>query len=65
MKDRRQIIAALMLGIVIGAWLGLNHFRGQPWHAYPLAAPSASEELADGLLQAYREAVDKNTGSGH
>ena len=65
MKDRPQIIVALMLGVVIGAWLGLNHFRGQPWHAYPLAAPSASEELADGLLQAYREAVDENTVSGH
>jgi len=65
MKDRSQILVALMLGIVIGAWLGLNHLRGQPWHAYPLAAPSASEELADGLLQAYRETVDENTGPGH
>jgi hypothetical protein len=48
----------MLIGLVIGGWLSLNYVRGQPWYAYPLAAPSASEELADGLLQAYREAMD-------
>lgn len=58
MNERPQFIAALLIGLVIGGWLSLNFVRGQPWYAYPLAAPSASEELADGLLQAYREAMD-------
>ena len=60
MKERPKIILALCIGIAIGAWFGLNHMRGQPLYAFPFAPPSASEVLADGLLQAYREAVDDN-----
>jgi hypothetical protein len=57
MNDRPKIFAAVLVGLVIGCWFTMNYVRGQPWYAYPLAAPSASEELADGLLQAYQEAV--------
>lgn len=55
MKDNTDILLGVALGTLVGAWLTLNIARGQDLFANPLIAPTASEQMAEDLLQAWRE----------
>lgn len=55
MKDISDILLSITLGTLVGAWLTLNIARGQDLLANPFIAPTASEKMAEDLLQAWRE----------
>jgi len=56
MKGKSEFLLGVVAGVLLGLWLSQNHSRGQFWFSNPLAPPSASEQMANDLLQAWREA---------
>lgn len=55
MKVKSDILLSIVLGALVGAWLTLNVVRGQELFTNPFIGPSASEQMAEDLLQAWRE----------
>lgn len=55
MKGKSDILLGILVGVLLGIWLAQNHGRGQFWFAHPFKEPSASEKMANDLLQAWRE----------
>jgi len=55
MKGKSEFLLGIVAGLLLGLWLSQNHSRGQLWFSNPFAPPSASEQMANDLLQAWQE----------